>query len=66
MESGIALSDVVEHLYYFSQKLFGNKRVFMKTTCSPGDPPSDLQIVKKGPAPATTNMSTKWAPNPQI
>ena len=33
----------------------------MKTSCSPGDPPNDLQNVKNRPAPPTTDEAPVFA-----
>ena len=43
---------------------FAQKRVFMKTTCSPTDPPIDLQNVKNWHPPPTTNMPTRKGSEP--
>ena len=45
---------------------FDQKRVFLKTTCSPTDPPNDLQNVNNSPGRTHIDMSPKWALNPQI
>ena len=47
----MALFDNDTHFYYVSRN-FDQKLVFLKTTCSPTDPSSDLQNVKNpGPTP---------------
>ena len=43
------LSDVVEHLSNLLV-VFGQERVFMKTTCSPRDPPNDLSKCHEQPS----------------
>ena len=64
----IALSGVIEHFLreFFSQSEIKKKRVFVKTTCSPRDPPNDLQNVKNRPAPLTTDMSPRMGSKPKF
>ena len=38
---------------------YGNICVFLKTCCSPGDPPSDLQNVKNNLEPSSPHTSSK-------
>ena len=54
--------DVVEHFFIFL--VFCQKRAFVKTSCSPGYPPSDLQNVKNSEAPPTTVMSSNMGSKP--
>ena len=47
--------------------LFGNETHFLqfsKTTCSPGDPPIDLQNVKNSPEPPSPRTSSKMGSKP--
>ena len=69
----IVLPDVVEIFFDLFPKVFEQKRVLAKTTCSPRDPPKDLPKCQEQPGatlhrhvPKIGTCSKNWTPNPQI
>ena len=60
----MTLIDNETRFYYFPEG-FDQKRVSLKTTSSPRDPPGDSKMPRTAPDPPT-DMSPKWVSNPQI
>ena len=59
----MASFDNETHFYFFPVE-FDQTRVFLKTTCSPTDPPSDLQNVKNSPWPTHFQSVPKMGSKP--
>ena len=60
----MALFDNETHFSKFFPDDFWQKRVFLKISCSPGDPPNDLQNVKNSPEPPTSYDPKKMTSKP--
>ena len=51
----------MRHIFTIFPEDFEQTRVFLKTSCSPRDPPRDLQNVKNSPEPPLPHTPPKWA-----